>query len=360
MAASCLAEAVRARRATFNFSAAAGPLPAPVIEEVAEACRDWRGQGSVLSLPFTTDACAALMADTRALLREILAIPESHDILFLQGGASAQFGLVPLNLLGDKTEAAYLGSGHWSRRAIAEAQKHCGVQILSDPTTPLNPARCAYLHLTSNETADGLQLHDLPPVAVPLAADMTSDFLTRRLDWSRLDLAYAAMQKTIGVAGLTVVVLRRGLLGRARPSLPPVFDYTAQAAANSRLNTPPVFALFVTHAMLAWIGSQGGLASIEAAVCERSARVYGVLGQYPLTYHLPLAVEQRSRTSLCFGVHGSDGVAAFLAAAQDRGILGLAGHPHAGGLRAANYAGTSDAAVDRLCRFLAEFADRRS
>ena len=357
MAASCSAEARGAATATsFNFSAAAGPLPAPVIEEVAAACRDWRGQGSVLSLPFTSETGAALMPETSALLREILVIPNSHDILFLQGGASAQFGLVPLNLLGDKIEAAYLASGHWSRRAIAEAQKHCEVHVVSDPAAPLDPARCAYLHLTSNETADGLQLHELPEATVPLVADMTSDFLTRRVDWSRVDLAYAAMQKCIGVAGLTVVVVRRDLLGRARPGLPPVFDYTAQAAAGSRVNTPPVFAIFVTRAMLAWIADQGGLAAVEAVIARRSARVYEVLDRHPETFHVPVPHQHRSRTSLCFGVPEPGGNEACIAAAQAHGILGLAGHPQAGGLRAAIYAGTSEAAVDRLCEFLDDFA----
>jgi phosphoserine aminotransferase len=359
MAGSCLADAGWARPTVFNFSAAAGPLPGPVIEEVAEACRDWRGQGSVLSLPFTSDAFAALLADTRGLLREILSIPDSHDILFLQGGASAQFGLVPLNLLGTKGEAAYLESGHWSRRAIAEAEKHCKVHIVSDATGHMDPERLAYFHVTSNETADGWQLHDLPQAPVPMVADMTSDFLTRRIDWSRVALAYAAMQKCIGVAGLTVVVVRREILGRARPGIPPVFDCRAQAAAGSRLNTPPVFAIFVARAMLAWVAARGGLAATEVAVARLSTRVYGVLDQHPEIFRVPVPRARRSRTSVCFGVLGPNGVEACIAAARAHGILGLAGHPQAGGLRAAIYVGTSEAAVDRLCDFLTDFADRR-
>src|SRR5574337_657258 len=239
-------EAVDRGLTAFNFSAAAGPLPAPVIQEVAAACHDWRGQGSALSLPFTSDAFAALLAET-------------HDILFLQGGASAHFGLVPLNLLGDKREAAYLESGHWSRRASTEGSRHCEVRIVRDARALADPAPLAYLHVTSNETADGVQLRDLPQTPVPLVADMTSDFLTRSVDWSRVGLAYAAMQKSIGVAGLTLLVLRRDFLGRARPGIPPVFDYTAQAAAGSRLNTPPVFAILVAHAMLSWIAARGGV-----------------------------------------------------------------------------------------------------
>src|SRR5574338_1540146 len=351
-------EAVDRGLTAFNFSAAAGPLPAPVIQEVAAACHDWRGQGSALSLPFTSDAFAALLAETRGLLRELLAIPESHDILFLQGGASAHFGLVPLILLGDKREAAYLESGHWSRRASTEGSRHCEVRIVRDARALADPAPLAYLHVTSNETADGVQLRDLPQTPVPLVADMTSDFLTRSVDWSRVGLAYAAMQKSIGVAGLTFLVLRRDLLGRARPSIPPVFDYTAQAAAGSRLNTPPVFAILVAHAMLSWIAARGGVGAVEAAVERRSRRVYAMLDAHPATFRVSAPPASRSRTSLCFGVNGSNGVEACIAAAQDQGILGLRGHPQAGGLRAAMYPGTSEAAVDRLCGFLADFAAR--
>lgn len=363
MAASCFAEAVvvdaGARRRPFDFSAAAGPLPAPVAAQVAEACRDWRGLGSVLGLPFTSQAFAGLMDQTRALLRDQLGIPDSHELLFLQGGASAQFALVPLNLLGQARGAAYVESGHWSRRAIAQARRHGEVLVVAHPGQRVD-ARAAYLHLTSNETVDGLQWHEWPAVGVPLAVDMTSDFLTRPVDWSRVALGYAAMQKAIGVAGLTVVVVRRDLLGRARAGVPPVFDYAAQAAAGSRLNTPPVFAIFVTHEMLRWIAAAGGVAALALATAQRSARVYEVLDRCEAVFRVGVPVAQRSRNSICFAVGSGMRTAAdnerCIAAAQAVGLHGLCGHPQAGGLRAAIYAGTSDAAVDRLCDFLAAFA----
>lgn len=371
MAASCWAEPpiVAVPRCTFDFSAAAGPLPPPVAHEVAEACRDWRGQGSVLSLPFTSDAFAELMTRTRARLVDLLAIPDSHDVLFLQGGASAQFGLVPLNLLGAARAAAYVESGHWSRRAIGEARRYCDVHIIDgDAALASGDAACeasgadaasavAYLHLTSNETADGLQFRDWPRTTLPLVVDMTSDLLTRRIDWPRIGLAYAALQKAIGVPGLTVVVVRRDLFGRARADLPRVFDYTAQSAAGSRLNTPPVFAIFVAHAMLGWIAESGGLGALESAIARRSARVYRVLDEAAI-YRAAVPVAHRSRTSICFGVGGADGNERCIAAAHDRGIVGLRGHPQAGGLRAAIYPGTGEDAVDRLCEFLTDFRRR--
>lgn len=352
MAVSC---SIDAPPAACDFSAAAGPLPAPVVARVADACRDWRGLGPVPGLPFTSDAFAELMAHTRRLLRDPLGIPESHELLFLQGGASAQFALVPLNLLGAATGAAYVESGHWSRRAIAQARRHGAVEVVSHAEQPFD-ARAAYLHLTSNETADGLQWRDWPAARVPLVVDMTSDFLTRRIDWSRVGLAYAAMQKAIGVAGLTVVVVRRSLLGRSRADLPPVFDYTAQSAAGSRLNTPPVFAIFVAHAVLGWMAAAGGVAALEHATERRSARVYEVLDRCEAVYRVTVPAAQRSRNSLCFGMRTADDNERCISAAQACGLFGLRGHAQAGGLRAAIYAGTSDAAVDRLCEFLADFA----
>lgn len=345
-----------APRAACNFSAAAGPLPAPVVALIADACRDWRGRGSVLGLPFTSDAFTGLMAYTRRLLRDLLDIPEGHEVLFLQGGASAQFALLPLNLLGVSAGAAYVESGHWSRRAIAQAQRYGAVEVVTHADQPFDAQAAAYLHLTSNETADGLQWQEWPVAPVPLAVDMTSDFLTRRIDWSRVGLAYAAMQKAIGVAGLTVVVVRRDLLGRARADLPPVFDYAAQSAADSRLNTPPVFAIFATHAMLGWIAAAGGVGALALATERRSARVYEVLDRYEAVYRVPVPAAQRSHNSLCFGTRSTEENESCVAAAQACGLLGLRGHPQAGGLRAAIYAGTSDAAVDRLCEFLASFA----
>lgn len=349
---------------TFDFSAAAGPLPAPVIERIAAACHDWRGCGSALCLPFSGEACRELMRDTRARMCRVLAIPETHDVLFLQGGASAQFSLVPLNLLGQAALAAYLVTGHWSRRAMEEAGRYCEVRAVdwndaSGAEVPwFDARRVAYLHVTSNETANGLQLRELPRTSIPLAIDMTSDVLTRRVDWSSVGVAYAAMQKAIGVPGLTVVVIRRDLLGRARPAVPRVFDYAVQSANDSRVNTPPVFALIVTNAVLEWIEAAGGLSAMSTAVERRSRCVYRVLESCASAY-LPVAPAAfRSRTSICFTLRRVADVARFFEAAKAHGISGLTGHADAGGCRAANYVGTSDAAIHRLCGLLSDFANR--
>lgn len=350
--------------AAFDFSAAAGPLPAPVVDRIAAACHDWRGCGPALSLPFTGDAFRDLMRDTRDRMCRVLDIPDTHDVLFLQGGASAQFGLVPLNLLGQAGSAAYLLTGHWSRRAMEEARRHCEVRAIewndaSGCDVPwFDERRVAYLHVTSNETAEGTQLRELPRASVPLAVDMTSDVFTRRIDWTGIGVAYAAMQKAIGVPGLTTVVVRRDLLGRARPVLPRVFDYSVQAANGSRVNTPPVFALVVANTVLEWIEAAGGLPAISTAVERRCRCVHRVIESCASAYLLPAPASCRSRTSICFSLRRPQDAARFFDAAATHGISGLAGHADAGGLRAANYVGTSDVAIARLCDLLSGFANR--
>ena len=351
--------------ATYDFSAAAGPLPTPVIARIAAACRNWRGCGSALSLPFTSEACRELMRDTRARMCRVLAIPGTHDVLFLQGGASAQFSLVPLNLLGQAGSAAYLISGYWSRRAMEEAGRYCNVRALdwngaSDWEAPwLDERRIAYLHVTSNETADGTQLRELPHARVPLAIDMTSDVFTRHLPWERIGVAYCAMQKAIGVAGLTLVVVRRDLLGRARAGVPCVFDYAAQSTNGSRVNTPPMFALFVAHAVLEWIDASGGLPAVSTALARRSRQLYKVIDSCASAFHADAPSAVRSPTSICFDLRDPHRARQFSDEAQRRGIAGLAGHSKTGGLRAANYIGTSDAAISRLCDLLADFTAPR-
>lgn len=376
MASSCAAEApLPPLRAPLlhDFGAAAGPLPDAVRAAVIEACTDWRGQGSVLSLSFTSDAGRELMQQTRARLVQLLDVPDSHDVLFMQGGASAQFDLVPANLLRSAEETVlYVESGHWSRRAMAQARRQArvcsvdgralfGVAAADDAwgaaleRATAGAAPPAYVHLTSNETADGRQCRAWPRCAAPLLVDMTSDFLSRAVDWSRVALAYAALQKLIGVAGLTVVIVRRDLLAPAERRVPRVFDYAAQSDGASRLNTPPLFAIFVAHAMLAWIAAAGGLEAVEAAVLRRSARVYRALDEAGVC-RVGVAGAARSRTSICFAVDARGGDARFVEAARARGLRGLQGHAEQGGLRVANYPGTSDAAIDELCACLRDLA----
>jgi len=353
---------VAAWRPSHNFSAAAGPLPPEVAEEVAAACRCWRGTGSVLSLPFTSEAFRQLQYETEASLRRLLRITCAHRLLFLQGGASAQFALAPLNLLGSSDCAAYVDTGHWSRRAMAEAARYCrvllpehdGSHVHALALARLEP-HAAYLHITSNETANGFQFPSLPVTTLPLVVDMTSDFLTRVVAFSRIGMMYASTQKTLGAPGLTLVFIREDMLGRAQPATPSVMNYAAQAEASSRLNTPPVFAIFVAHAMLCWIERQGGLEAMTQAATRRSAAVYQALDQGGGFYRPSVAVRDRSRINPCFQIADEALTACFLAQAQAAGLSDLQGHPNVGGIRVSIYNGTSDAAVAALVAFLREF-----
>lgn len=356
-----------------DFNAAAGPLPVVVRARVSDACKDWKGLGSVLSLSFASRAGVDLMRETQEKLVSLLDIPGSHEVLFMQGGASAQFGLVPANLLRTpQADVLYVDSGLWSRRAIVEARRRARVHTIDGgplfdsgatdeawarALRTAAPDSVSYVHLTSNETADGRQCPRWPACGPPLVVDMTSDILTRRVDWSRVALGYAALQKIIGVAGLTVVIVRRDLVETDRP-VPRVFEYALQAKSASRLNTPPLFAIFVANAMLDWIRDRGGVAAVEATIQRHSTRVYRLLdGGAP--YRVEVRGVSRSRTSVCFAVSKVGGNDWFLEAACARGLTGLHGHAESGGLRLAIYPGTSEDAIDSLCGFLQEFGCRR-
>ncbi len=370
-------------RPGFSFSAAAGPLPTVVADEVAEACRP--GPGSILSLPFTTSAYRSLQAETEACLRRLLAIPDEFVVLFMAGGASTQFALVPMNLYGADTgtRAVYIDSGHWSRRAIAEARRHCPVHVCAlaaltaawggggVPETAAAQTRVgmsvledavgyrpAYVHVTPNETADGLQFARLPVTQAPLVADLTSELLTRAIDWQRLDVGYAGTQKTIGTPGLTLVIIRRSLLGHARAGTPRVMDYGAQAEAESRLCTPPVLPVFVAHRMLHWIEAAGGVAAMAVRLAHRHALVTAAMaaGEDVGLYRWSAPSAWRSQVNPCFQLPDEETARRFFAAADATDLHDLGGHPERGGVRLSLYNGLADDAVAALAGLLSGFA----
>ncbi|MGE5469286.1 MAG: 3-phosphoserine/phosphohydroxythreonine transaminase [Bacteroidota bacterium] len=343
----------------YSFSAAAGPLPPEVAAEVGEACRAWQGRGSVLTLSFVSDEFRALQGGVESRLRRLLTIPDNYRILFMAGGASAQFALLPLNLLGGRG-AAYVETGHWSRRALQEGGRYGPVWSATDLDGLDQPGGwrlddAAYCHLTSNETADGRQFDAMPELSVPLVADLTSDFLTRAIDFDRLALVYAGTQKSIGVPGLTLVIVRDDLLGQAHPATPRVMDYTAQAAADSRLCTPPVFAIFVLDAMLRWIEGQGGVAAMALAAERRSRALYAAIECSGGFYRPAVEGPNRSRINICFDLADVQESETFIAAAAAAGLFDLRGHPEVGGIRASFYNGTSEAALAALLDFMADF-----
>jgi phosphoserine aminotransferase len=361
----CLPETARK---VFNFAAGPGVMPAEVLCQAQQEFLDWDGSRlSMLETPFTGDAFKNVLRQAQEDLRALLNIPDNYRILFMHGGASAQFSLVPLNLLCDRRQADYVETGYWSAKNMREARRYCEVNIVASSAATaydrmphewrLNPAS-AYCHITSNETANGVQFHHLPDTGdMPLVADMTSDFLSRPFDVARYGLIYAGAQKNVGPAGVTVVIVRDDLLGRAHPATPTVFNYTAQAEADSMLQTPVTFSVYLAGLVFRWIGAQGGLAAMERNSLRRSAYLYDAIDNSNGFYCCPVQPKHRSRMNVCFAPVNDRLTPLFLTAAAEAGLLNLKGHPMTGGMRASLYNAMPDAGVAALVDFMQRFAE---
>ena len=350
----------------FSFASGQSVLPPSVVAELCRDLAEWRDSGlSLLELPFTHADFGDLLAQAQSDLRALLGLSESYRVLFLQGGASAQFGLLPMNLLGSKTGVDYVETGHWSRRAMAAAAAWCDVHVVAQgdgvslPATWHLSADPAYCHLTTNETAEGLQFHHIPETGdVPLVADMTADFLTRPIPVERFGLIYASAQKNLGVAGLTIVVLNAKLLGRARHGVPAPFNYTLQADAGSRINTPPTFAIAVAAKMLTWLKANGGLESVGAGNARKSAKLYAAIDADGF-YQCPVQPQDRSLLNVRFHLPTLHLNTMFLEESEAHGFLHLQGHPSIGGIRVSLYNAVPEEAVDALIVFMDDFRRRR-
>ncbi len=356
----------------FNFAAGPAVMPPEVLAQARDEMLDWRGSGlSVMEMPFTGPEFTEIIATATQDLGDLLAIPPGHHVLFLQGGAYGHFAFLAMNLLGGKNTADYVETGHWSRRAIGEARRYCQVNIAAtgeaDGFIAVPPrldwrlnADAAYCHITTNETADGVQFHWMPDTgAVPLVADMTSDFLSRPIDVARFGLIYASAQKNVGPAGLTILIVRDSLLGDALPVTPRVFDYTAQAKGGSMINTPPTYGVYMAGLVFQWLKRQGGLPAMERTNRKKSAKLYAAIDDSGF-YSCSVEPEARSWTSPCFGLPDETLEQRFLARAGKRGLVNLKGHPRRRGIRASLYNAMPEAGVDALIEFMEEFARRRA
>ena len=358
----------------FSFAAGSCPLPLQVKEQVARDVIDWGGRGlSALEIPFTSAEFEAVLTAAKDDLRLLLGIPRSYEVLFLQGGATAQFGMLPLNLRGPACHCEYVESGYWSRRAIAEAQGICGgsngtrgVRVIATGTATRPPSPgtwrhgpgAAYCHFTSNESANGLQFRDFPNGGeAPLVVDMTGDFLTRPVPVNRFGLIYASAQKSLGATGLTIVIVRADLLDRARADIPVPFNYALQTAAGSKVNTPPAFAIMIATRMLRWLVESGGLQFASMQGRERSAKLYAAIDASGF-YRAPIACDARSAVNVCFHLPNERLEEAFAHKAETQGLLHLRGHPCVGGLRASIFNATPDEAIEALLDFMGEFRAR--
>jgi phosphoserine aminotransferase len=355
----------RAHR-VHNFSAGPAALPLAVLETARNEMLDYRGSGmSVMEMSHRSKEFIAIAEQAEADLRELMAVPDDYAVLFLQGGATSQFAMVPMNLLGDRRTADYVNTGAWSVKAIEEAQKFCAVNVAASSESRSftdvpefsswsRSKDAAYLHLCSNETIGGVQFHQFPESQAPLVADMSSDILSRPIDVSRFALIYAGAQKNIGPAGLTVVIVRKDLLGRARPGTPSMLDYAVHAKADSMSNTPPTYAWYLAGLVFRWLKQQGGLAGIEAVNQRKAGKLYEAIDGSNF-YRSPVAKANRSLMNVAFTLPDAALDAAFLAGAESRGLTNLKGHRSVGGMRASLYNAVPEAAVDALVDYMQTF-----
>ncbi len=350
----------------FNFSPGPATLPLEVLEQAQGELLDWHQSGmSVMEISHRGQAFMQTAAEAEADLRELLSIPRNYKVLFLQGGASAQFSLVPMNLAASQSTVDYVNTGHWSHKAIAEAGRYCKVHVAGDaggnytrvpPQSELRfSADAAYAHYTPNETISGVEFGYVPETrGVPLVADMSSSILSRPLDVSKFGLIYAGAQKNIGPAGLVVVIVRDDLIGHARSETPLVFDYRAAADASSMLNTPPTFAWYIAGLVFKWLKKAGGLAAVGERNRIKAQALYAAIDASQL-YENPIAKDARSWMNVTFILNKPELDAAFLAQAAGAGLHGLNGHWVLGGMRASIYNAMPLAGVEALIAFMREF-----
>jgi phosphoserine aminotransferase len=350
-----------------NFSAGPAMLPDEVLARARDEMLDWQGSGmSVMEMSHRGKEFIAIAEAAEQDLRDLLAIPAHYRVLFLQGGAALQFAQVPMNLLHGRGKADYVVTGDWSKKAAKEATAYADVAIAAsseDRRFTYAPGQAqwtvrpdaAYVHYCSNETIGGVEFHWIPDTgAVPLVTDASSHLLSRPLDVSRFGLVYAGAQKNIGPAGLTIVIVREDLVGRAAKGTPSVMDYKQQADAGSMLNTPPSYAIYVAGLVLQWLKGLGGLAEIERRNVAKATLLYDAIDASGM-FRNPVDPRDRSRMNVPFTLADARLDDAFLRGAEERGMVQLKGHRSVGGMRASIYNAMPLAGVQRLVAYLKEF-----
>jgi phosphoserine aminotransferase len=348
----------------FNFSAGPAMLPAEVLSRAGDEITDWHGSGmSVMEMSHRGKEFMGIAADAEKDLRELLAVPSGYKVLFLAGGATLQFAQVPLNLLRGKGKADYVATGEWSKKAIKEAKAFCDVHVAASSENKhftYAPKQwnvrkdAAYVHFCSNETIGGVEFHSAPKADVPLVADASSHFLSRPVDVARYGLIYAGAQKNVGPAGLTLVVVREDLIGQAAKGTPSVMDYKLQAEADSMLNTPPTYSMYIAGLVFKWLKQQGGLAEMEKKNIAKAKLLYDYLDTTKF-YRNPVAKEDRSRMNVPFTLNDASLDEAFLKGAEERGMVQLKGHRSVGGMRASIYNAMPIDGVRALVEYMREF-----
>jgi phosphoserine aminotransferase len=355
----------------LNFASGPAILPEEVLRKAQSELLDWEGRGySVMESSHRFEPFVALVEETEALLRALLAIPRNYQVLFMQGGGHQQFAMVPLNLLGARTQADYIVNGHWSLRGVQEASRFCNARIAADTLkegATRAPAQAelaldsqsAYVYYCPNETIHGIEFDYVPATGdVPLVADASSQFLSRPIDVSRFGVVFACAQKNFGPSGLTVVIIREDLIGHCSPRWPSMLDYKSYADSKSLYNTPSTFAVYMARLVLRWLREQGGVAAIEKRNIEKATVVYDAIDASGGFYVNRVARSQRSRMNLPYSLREEQLTAAFLAEAEKVGLAQLKGHRTVGGVRASMYNAMPVEGARRLVAFMQEFRRR--
>jgi phosphoserine aminotransferase len=352
-----------------NFNAGPSILPKQVFEQAAQAVIEYNNTGlSILEIGHRTELFQSVMDEAVTLVKELMNLRNGQEVLFLHGGASTQFFQVPMNLLNENETAAYLDCGVWGKKAIKEAMVFGNVEIVASskdraytyiPKDFKIPEGSKYFHYTTNNTIEGTQMHFVPKTGVPIVADMSSDILSRQMDFNQFALIYAGAQKNIGAAGVNMVVVDKNILGKVTRKLPSMIDYLQHIAAGSMLNTPPVFPVYVCLLTLRWLKQQGGLAGIEELNNEKADLLYKTLDELPI-FTPAVAIEDRSKMNVVFTMADKNLETEFLKICKEEGMVGVKGHRSVGGFRVSLYNALPLESVKILTNLMLHFASRNS
>jgi len=351
-----------------NFNSGPSVLPKEVFEEASQAILNFNNTGlSILEIGHRTSWFQEVMDEAVALAKELMQLNSDKEVLFLHGGASTQFFQVPMNLLDDSATAAYLDCGTWGTKAIKEARLFGNVVTVGSskdkdytyiPKGYPIPENASYFHYTTNNTIEGTQMHEIPNTAVPLVADMSSDILSRQMDYNRFALIYAGAQKNAGAAGVNMVIVKKDILGKVNRKLPSMMDYRNHIENGSMLNTPPVFAVYVCLLTLRWLKKQGGVSVIEKLNDAKTKLLYNTLDALPL-FTPKVAIEDRSLMNVVWIMKDAELEKQFLAECKAHGMIGIKGHRTVGGFRASLYNALTIDSVKALTDLMEDFAKRK-
>jgi phosphoserine aminotransferase len=348
----------------INFSAGPAILPKEVFQVASQSVLEFNGSGlSILEMSHRSKDIVAVMDQAIALVKELLNVPEGYQVVFLQGGASQQFCMVPYNLLDENDTAAYIETGAWAKKAIKEAKLFGNVDVVASsadttysyiPKEYTIPENAKYLHITTNNTIYGTQWHNMPETSIPLVADMSSDIFSRPVDVSKYGVIYAGAQKNMGPAGATLAIVREDLLGKVQRTIPSILDYQTHIKGESMFNTPPVFAVYVVMETLKWLKEKGGVEAIQAINEKKAQKLYDAIDASPL-FKGTAAKEDRSNMNVTFVMEDSEREADFLKFAAERDLSGLKGHRSIGGFRASIYNAMPEQGIDKLIQAMEDF-----